>query len=188
MLATYKAATVSLENGIQNQLWSNWSITAYGYDDNDDGNGRYFTSKIAYPFIHKVSTEDLGTFDRPSTFAADETFFIPGEKIYIPHLRKYFVYEDGCVECTADQRKGLLRVDLYIGEAKRQGRALIVCERAVTIMNSGSVILNPTSEWPVVEGKVFWDGKCAYPTESYPSGAQIIHSVSSFLFAIIILI
>ncbi|ORY43700.1 hypothetical protein BCR33DRAFT_850913 [Rhizoclosmatium globosum] len=170
MVAIYKATTVSIEMYSQEYKTNSGPIGPSQLTDTT------------------TTTTDLGTFDRPSTFAADETFFVPGEKIYIPHLRKYFLYEDGCVECTADQRKGLLRVDLYIGEAKRQGRALIACERAVTIMNSGGVVLNPTSEWPVVEGKVFWDGKCAYPTESYPSGAQIVHSVSSFLFAIIILI
>jgi hypothetical protein len=53
---------------------SNVYITCYGFDDNDNGEGTYAVNTISDPTIHKVATEDLGTYDRPSTVAIDEKY------------------------------------------------------------------------------------------------------------------
>src|SRR5579859_7095294 len=80
----------------------NLLTTSYGYNDNDDGMGHYGTAVISYPQIHSLATEDLGTYDQPVTFATDAGEFAPGTIVYVPFLQKYFIMEDGCVECTAD--------------------------------------------------------------------------------------
>ena len=51
-------------------------ITFYGFDDNDSGQGTSKgTSAIAHPVIHKEATEDIGSYDHPSTFAASKKIF-----------------------------------------------------------------------------------------------------------------
>ncbi|KAI9327784.1 major facilitator superfamily domain-containing protein [Obelidium mucronatum] len=162
-----------------NQILSNFKITAYGYDDNDDGNGHYGNSVIAHPFVHTHATEDLGTFDRPSTFAADESVFTPGDKIYIPHLRKYFIYEDGCAQCASDIKQGISHVDLYIGEDKLQGSPLIACEEAITILSGGTVVLNPSADWPVNSPQLFVNGICNSQTFPIPTGPPSGSSVTT---------
>jgi len=91
--------------------------TSYGYNDNDDGN--YGTAQIAYPQIHSIATEDLGTYSQPVTFATDQNEFAPGTIIYVPHLEKYFIMEDGCVECTSDWNNRIYHVDLWMGPSTR---------------------------------------------------------------------
>src|SRR5262245_37696334 len=74
----------------------NVQVTSYGYNDNNDPLGNYGTAVIEYPQIHDIATEDLGTYDQPVTFASDASEFAPGTIIYVPHLEKYFIMEDGC--------------------------------------------------------------------------------------------
>ncbi|KAJ3208272.1 hypothetical protein HK099_000097 [Clydaea vesicula] len=94
-------------------------ITFYGFDDNDDGDPSHTnTNVIQFPGFHQHATEDL----------AHPEFFIPGEKVYVPRLKKYYIYEDGCVECTSDAKSKKLRIDLYMGENKSQNQPLIDCE------------------------------------------------------------
>jgi 3D (Asp-Asp-Asp) domain-containing protein len=134
-------------------------ITLYGYDDNDDGSGNYGVSVISNPIIHKGATEDLGTFDHPSTFATDVRVAAPGTKIYVPRLHKYFIMEDTCRECTADKNSGKNHVDLYIGENFLQGNPLISCEETLT-KSSDTIIINPSNNWPVSAPKIFIGAKC----------------------------
>ncbi|MFI5779004.1 hypothetical protein [Nocardia sp. NPDC051570] len=138
-------------------------ITSYGYNDNDDGNGHYGTAVIAYPQIHQQATEDLGTFDHPSTFATDQHEFAPGTKIYVAHLRKYFIMEDGCVECTADWSKHKYHVDLWMGPASTQPEpALDDCEASIT--DNFAIIADPDPSLPVDTNPMFSDGKCTVHT------------------------
>ena len=56
-----------------------------------------------------------GRYNHPSTFATGYRVAMPGTRLYVPRLRKYYVMEDTCTECTKDRDNGRIRVDLYIG-------------------------------------------------------------------------
>lgn len=137
-------------------------VTFYGYDDNDDGNGHYGVGVISDPVIHKVATEDLGTFARPSTFATDYNVAKRGQIIYVARLKKYYIMEDTCVECTRDWRNGKLRIDLYMGgNTALQGPPLIACEEAYTLSPyTDTVIYNPSPDLPVDTVPLFSNGVC----------------------------
>jgi hypothetical protein len=143
---------------------NNVYVTFYGFDDNDDGAGHFGTAAIAYPGLHKLATEDAGTYDAPSTFAASKAYFTPGERIYVPRIQKYYIMEDDCVEADADAKHGKIHVDLYMGgNTALQGQPLINCEDALT--SDGfvdTIITNPPSILPVFPGKLF-DGMCHIP-------------------------
>ncbi|EST27294.1 hypothetical protein [Streptomyces roseochromogenus] len=137
----------------------NVNVTSYGYNDNDDGNGHYGTAQIAYPQIHSEATEDLGTYDQPSTFATDPGEFAPGTRIYVPYLQKYFIMEDGCAECSSDWQNGIHHVDLWMGPASMQPEpALDDCEGSVT--QNADIIADPDPGLPVDTTPLFSDGQC----------------------------
>lgn len=136
------------------------NITSYGYNDNDDGNGHYGTAVISYPQIHSEATEGSGTYDDPSTFATDAGELSPGTIIYVPHLQKYFIMEDGCVECSADWQNGKRHVDLWMGPASMQPEpALDDCEAMIT-RDAAEIVVDPPSDLPVDTTPMFSDGQC----------------------------
>eukprot|EP00834_Sanchytrium_tribonematis_P007369 NODE_656_length_4979_cov_1.014754.p2 type:complete len:227 gc:universal NODE_656_length_4979_cov_1.014754:1608-2288(+) len=149
-------------------ILNNIYFTFYGFDDNDNGMGTFATAVISDPTIHKIATEDLGTFERPSTFAGDEKYrlTVGGQKIYVPRLKKYYIMEDTCVECTRDRNKGKLRIDLYIGgNTKVEGKPLSDCEGSLTldVLYSETVIINPNASHPVDTKPLFSNGTCYVP-------------------------
>ena len=76
-------------------------VTLYGFDDNDDGNPTHLgTDVISHAAVHDSANEDLGTYERPGTLAADVGFLSPGTKVYVPALERYYVMEDTCRECS----------------------------------------------------------------------------------------
>ncbi|WBP90339.1 hypothetical protein [Kitasatospora cathayae] len=136
------------------------AVTAYGYNDNDDGNGNSGTARISYPQIHTQATEGSGSYDDPATFATDPNEYPPGTIIYVPHLQKYFIMEDGCVECTADWQNGVHHVDLWMGPAAPQPEpALADCEKYVT-RSSADILVSPDPGLPVDTTPMFADGQC----------------------------
>lgn len=139
-------------------------VTSYGYNDNDDGNGHYGTAQIAYPQIHGIATEDLGTYDQPVTFATDAGEFAPGTIIYVAHLEKYFIMEDGCVECSADWANGNYHVDLWMGpnDAPQPEPALDNCEASIT--GNFDIVVNPDPGLPVDTNPMFSGGQCTVDT------------------------
>ena len=144
------------------QTVNNVYITFYGYDDNDDGEGHYGTAAISDPIIHSKATEDLGTYDRPSTFATDYHVASPGQRIYVPRFKKYYIMEDTCVECTRDWRNGNIRIDLYIGgNTALQGPSLQACEYELTAdPYTDQVIFNPSATLPVETMPLYSNGMC----------------------------
>jgi hypothetical protein len=138
-------------------------ITSYGWNDNDDGSGSYGNDIIAYPNVkHGHAYEGTGAYTDPSTFATDSGEFAPGTIIYVNHLQKYYIMEDGCVECSADWSNGKYHVDLWIGpNAVSDSTALYNCEGAIT-RSAGSIIVNPANNLPVKTQKIFVGGVCAY--------------------------
>eukprot|EP00834_Sanchytrium_tribonematis_P007371 NODE_656_length_4979_cov_1.014754.p4 type:complete len:196 gc:universal NODE_656_length_4979_cov_1.014754:964-1551(+) len=144
-------------------------FTFYGFDDNDDGKHHYGTSKISDPTIHQVATEDLGTYDNPSTFAGDEKYRLTkaGQRIYVPRLKKYYIMEDTCVECTADQNRGKLRIDLYIGgNTALQNPALKDCQSKLTVDKpyTETVIIDPPNNLAVDTKPLFSSDGCYVPS------------------------
>jgi hypothetical protein len=126
-------------------------VTFYGYDDNDDGNiAHRGTAAISNPIIHSKAQEDLGTFDRPGTLAADIHFLSPGTRVYVPALHRYYIMEDTCRECTQDWEDGKLRIDLYVDG---RGKALAECEDRLT-MEHAQIIVDPPRGLPVMRGKL----------------------------------
>jgi hypothetical protein len=134
-------------------------ITSFGYNDNDDGNGHFGTAAIAYPGLHDTPTEGSGTYDDPITFATDKNEIAPGKRIYVPFLQKYFIMEDGCVECSDDAAKGVKHVDLWMGPASSQPEpALDDCEGSIT--RTADIIIEPDSSEPVDKTPMFSGGHC----------------------------
>ncbi|HEY5038924.1 MAG TPA: carbohydrate-binding protein, partial [bacterium] len=110
----------------------------------------YKTAIIAYPHIHDLATEDVGSYEHPSTFACEEKFIKPGTIIYVPRLQKYYIMEDGCAECSDDwTRDRTKHVDLYIGGQKLGGKDLIDRENALTLDGPEIIIVHPPKNLPV---------------------------------------
>jgi hypothetical protein len=124
-------------------------VTFYGFDDNDDGNPTHLgTDVISHAAVHTTANEDLGTYDRPGTLAADTRFLTAGTKVYVPALTRYYVMEDTCVECSEDWLRNRPHVDLYVSGS---GVELADCESRLT-MESAKIIIDPPSDLPVKPG------------------------------------
>ena len=127
----------------------------------DDSNGGWID--ISDPCIHNYATEDLGTYEHPSTFAGSGTYvnFKRCDKIYIPKFRKYFFLEDTCRECKDDEKNGLIHVDLYMGENFNQGRPVVECALEATTGETDDIIIkNPYPNYIVYNQKEFTKGVC----------------------------
>jgi hypothetical protein len=117
-------------------------VTLYGFVDNSPP-----SAIIAYPQIHKTAG-GTGTFADPVTFATDAREAKPGTIVYDPFLKKYFIMEDGCTECTQDWNNGhKYRIDMWAGGDKNslhdpEKTALLNCEDALTQDNGTNVIFN----------------------------------------------
>ena len=137
-------------------------FTSYGYNDNDDGFGHYGTAAIAYPSSrHPIATEGLGTYADPVTFATDPREIPPTTIIYVPYLQKYFVMDDGCVECTTDWNAGKKwRTDLFMGgnTALQPEPALANCQASIT--RKDIMYINAGPGYPVDTTPLFSGGVC----------------------------
>ncbi|MGC1179040.1 MAG: hypothetical protein ACLQF1_19590 [Methyloceanibacter sp.] len=130
------------------QEWSTY-VTFYGFDDNDDGNPAHRgTSAISHAVVHTSADEDLGTYDQPGTMAADKHFLPPGTKVYVLAVRRYYVVEDTCVECSEDWLRKKPHVDLYVAGS---GERLAECEDRLT-MKATKIIVSPPAGLPVKQG------------------------------------
>jgi 3D (Asp-Asp-Asp) domain-containing protein len=111
-------------------------VTFYGYPDNDDGSGNFGTNVIAYALQwqgHSRHTNTqgepvaggIGTFEDPITVAAGEgsSTLPPGTLIYLPGLKKYFLVEDVCRNCSTDW------IDLWMeSTAGNNASTVLQCE------------------------------------------------------------
>ena len=93
-------------------------------------------------------TRTLGTYERPGTLATDINFMLPGTKIYVPALQRYYVMEDTCVECSEDWRRSKPHVDLYVSGT---GSELAACENRLT-MERTKIVIDPPPDLPVKAG------------------------------------
>ena len=124
-------------------------VTFYGFDDNDDGNPTHLgTDVISHAFVHDSANEDLGTYERPGTLAADIAFLSPGTKVYVPALKRYYVMEDTCRECSEDWLQNKPHIDLYVSGT---GPELAACQERLT-MESTKIFIDPPPGLPVRPG------------------------------------
>ena len=124
-------------------------VTFYGFDDNDDGNPTHLgTNVISHAAVHDSANEDLGTYMRPGTLAADVDFLSPGTKVYVPALERYYVMEDTCRECSEDWLQNKPHIDLYVSGT---GPELTACQERLT-MESTKILIDPPPGLPVRPG------------------------------------
>jgi hypothetical protein len=142
-------------------------VTLYGFVDNSPP-----SAIISNPRIHKTAG-GTGTFTDPVTFATDVHEFRPGTIVYYAYLKKYFIMEDTCTECTKDWSGGgngdnpvpavhghRYRIDLWAGGDRAslhnpEKRALLNCEDALTQPKGGDIFVNAPSGLPVVTTPIF---------------------------------
>jgi hypothetical protein len=135
-------------------------VTLYGFVDNSPP-----SAIISNPVIHSKAG-GTGTYQDPVTFATDTREEKPGTIVYYAYLKKYFIMEDTCTECSKDwtgnngdnpvpPRNGhRWRIDMWAGGDKRSlhnpdKQALLACEDALTQSNGGIVTLSPPKTLPV---------------------------------------
>jgi hypothetical protein len=142
-------------------------VTLYGFVDNSPP-----SAIISNPRIHRTAG-GTGTFADPVTFATDIREFRPGTIVYYSYLKKYFIMEDTCSECSKDWSGGgngdnptprvhghQYRIDLWAGGDKAslhnpEKKALLACEDALTQPNGGNILVNAPSGLPVVTTPIF---------------------------------
>jgi 3D (Asp-Asp-Asp) domain-containing protein len=134
----------------------NAKVTFYGWPDNDDGNNNYGTNVIACyqqwqgHDRHRNSQGEavaggVGTFADPITVAAGDgnSLLPPGTWIYVTGLKKYFLVEDICRNCTSNW------VDLWMESNDSIG--VEQCESNWTgdVNQLKEVVINPSSNLTV---------------------------------------
>lgn len=141
-------------------------VTFYGYPDNDDGSGNFGTKIIAHTLQwegqsrHTNSQGDpiaggVGTFADPITLAASEgnSLLPAGTLVYVTGLRKYFLVEDICGNCTSNW------IDIWMeSDATSNENAVLQCESNWTgdVNQLKEIRINPPSGL-VVDTTPFFD-------------------------------
>lgn len=137
-------------------------LTFYGWWDNTPPGG-----EIAYPRIHDTAGGE-GTYADPITFATSSDELAPGTKVWVPRVKKYFIMEDGCDECSDDWNSegpnggpGLRHIDLWLGGEGGSAFDAIDCEDALTHYNPDNtpvmepVVVDPPSDEPYDPAPIF---------------------------------
>ena len=107
----------------------------------------------------------IGSFSNPETFATAQSNpnFKNCDIVYIPYFRKYFQYNDHCVQCDQDYNgNGITHLDLWIGDSTHSS---ITCERQLGSLTGQTVVQNPPSDLPVNLGAL-WDGSACHDASS----------------------
>jgi hypothetical protein len=137
-------------------------LTFYGWWDNTPPGG-----DISYPKIHDTAG-GKGTYADPVTFATSSDELKPGTKVWVPRMKKYFIMEDGCDECSDDWNSkgpnggpGLRHIDLWLGGKGGSPFDAIDCEDALTHYNPDNtpvmepVVVDPPSNEPYDATPIF---------------------------------
>jgi F5/8 type C domain-containing protein/ricin-type beta-trefoil lectin protein len=140
-------------------------LTFYGWWDNTPPGG-----DIAYPRLHDTAG-GKGTYADPITFATSSDELRPGTKVWVPRVKKYFIMEDSCDECSDDWSghgpnggPGLRHIDLWLGGKGGSAFDAIDCEDALTHYNADStpvlepVVVDPPSNEPYDATPIFNTG------------------------------
>jgi hypothetical protein len=137
-------------------------LTFYGWWDNTPPGG-----DISYPQIHDTAG-GKGSYADPITFATSSDELKPGTKVWVPRVKKYFIMEDGCDECSDDWNSqgpnggpGLRHIDLWLGGKGGSAFDAIDCEDALTHYNADNtpvtepVVVDPPSDEPYDATPIF---------------------------------
>ncbi|UOX85987.1 discoidin domain-containing protein [Amycolatopsis sp. FBCC-B4732] len=140
-------------------------LTFYGWWDNTPPGG-----DISYPRIHDTAG-GKGSYADPITFATSSDELKPGTKVWVPRVKKYFIMEDGCDECSDDWNSqgpnggpGLRHIDLWLGGQGGSAFDAIDCEDALTHYNPDNtpvmepVVVDPPSNEPYDATPIFNTG------------------------------
>lgn len=131
-------------------------VTFYSYPDNDSGSGTTGGTNVIADALDwqghsrhrnaqgQAIAGGVGTFTDPITVAAvaGNTTYAPGTLIYLPGLKKYFLVEDSCRNCTSNW------IDLWMeSNATNSAETVTQCEFAWTadVTQPKDVWLNPSS-------------------------------------------
>lgn len=123
-------------------------ISFYGARTNEPRGSR----DIAYPDVMHGRAGGTGTFEDPITFAAREGAFKLGTKIYIPDVKRYFVLEDLCPQCSGSG------VNLWAGPANDSG--LVDCTKSLARSGDRPYVADPPAGLEVVPGDLYQSGRC----------------------------
>jgi hypothetical protein len=126
-------------------------INFYGARTNDPRGSR----DIAFPKVMHGKAGGTGTFEDPLTFAAREGAFKLGTKIYVPEVKRYFVLEDLCPQCSG------AGVNLWAGPADDSG--LVDCIRSLARSGDRPYVADPPAGLQVVPGDLYQSGRCYQP-------------------------
>jgi hypothetical protein len=126
-------------------------ISFYGARTNSPRGSR----DIAYPNVLHGKAGGTGTFDDPITFAAREGAFKLGTKIYVPDVKRYFILEDLCPQCSSTS------LNLWAGAANDSG--LVDCTKSLARSGDRGYVVNPPAGLQVVPGDLYQSGRCYQP-------------------------
>jgi len=148
-------------------------VTAYTWFDNTPPG----STMISHPVLHEAAG-GAGTYADPVTIAVghsratgQDVLDIPaGTRIYLPHVRRYFIVEDTCGDGPEPEEgpchtgadkygKATQWIDIWI-DGRDESRSFVRrCARKATGISTA--IFNPKDHYPVAPGQgVIHDGKC----------------------------
>lgn len=136
--------------------------TAYSYTDGSRPSAYIaYPRKAGYPTRHNLATEGRGTYADPVTMASYRGELPIGSIVYVPYLRKYFVMEDACGQCSYDWRyHRRWHIDLWVGPRVITNRAALrACEYSLT-RPATKVILHPAHNLIVDQTLMFTNNHC----------------------------
>jgi hypothetical protein len=123
-------------------------VTAYTWYDNDPPG-----PAIADPVLHS-SAGGSGTYADPVTVAVAAGAYAPGTRLYLPHVKRYFMVEDTCASCGAKP----VWVDMWIDG--RSGGEAAVQECASRLTGDFAIEIDPPAGRPVASAPLFGSGGC----------------------------
>jgi hypothetical protein len=126
-------------------------ITFFSARDNDPPGSR----AIAFTNVLHKQAGGTGTFEDPLTLAAGNGQMLPGTKVYVPDVKRYFVLEDICSSCANGH------IGLWAGAATDNG--VLACEDSLTHDGFRPYEVNPPPGLTVIPGDLYQNGRCFKP-------------------------
>lgn len=114
---------------------------------------------ISYPIVHRQAG-GIGTWENPVTMATGWKIrngkrrldYTPGSRVYLPHIKRYGIFEDACHTCGKTPRGVATWVDVWVDGPRS-------C--ADTVEGYFTIVLNPKKGHPVARGNgVYSKGVC----------------------------
>jgi len=126
-------------------------VTGYSYWDNDPpGSGEIAYSRCDGFATKHCTAAGNGTYTNPITVATGivngAPQFKPGTRIYIPALRRYFIFEDSCEACGAGSN-GYKWIDVWVGGSGVDPSVADACMDKITGVHR--VIVSPPNGYSV---------------------------------------